>query len=183
MKRPLLLLVLLAGLQATAHAQKPRKPVPPPPPPPPIVRISEHREAARTPYEKLLLDEKSWPLAFRHAVDADTVILPKQVFQKQLEVSSNGVRLEISSAKDTMQVQKGVEGRLTSSYVKFSFYKVTVAKDVATLTDKETGKILKYKLFLNSAKTKIIKLQDLSTKELYLPAQYVGPMIMMPSGL
>lgn len=189
MKRILILLALSLGMHASALAQKSTKAPPPSPPPPPrpapLIRYEplktekEIREAKYTVYEKLWNDEKSWPLSFAHGLAGDTLIMPKQTFKKQLEIGNNGIRLETSSAKDTMRFTDGKPAWHSGNYVKYDFFKVKMVKDIAVLTDKETGKVLKFRLLLNSKKTKILKLQEVESKAIYTPAEYVGVTIMM----
>ncbi len=170
MKRFSILLVLAIGFWAPAVAQKPKRPVPPPP----VIRDIVRPVPKQTVYEKLLDTRDYANHAFAYTVDADTVILPDEVFRKQLEISSNGVRLEISSAKDTLRFTKGAEPPLFSHYVKYSFFDLKMTKDIAVLTNSETGEVRKYRLFLNPKKTKVTRMQDLATQEIYLPAEFKG---------
>jgi hypothetical protein len=177
MKRILILLFLATGFGSTAFAQKPKRSVPPPIiPPPPVIRKIEMMPAVpkQTLYEKLLNTEDYTTHAFAYTVTADTVLLPNETFRKQLEIGPNGVRLETASAKDTLRISKGAEMVFLSHYVKYTFYDMKIVKDVATLTDKESKEVRKYRLFLNKGKTKVTKMQDLATKEFYLPAESTG---------
>ena len=142
-------------------AQKKKGPVPPP--------AAEQRV-----YEKIFNTEAYTVFAFAYAVDADTVILPKEVYEKQLEIDRNGVRLEASLAKDTIRISKGIVADPNSHYAKYTSYGMKIVKDVAVLTESGTGKMAKFRLFLDAKKTKVIKLQDLATRDFYLPAEPKG---------
>ncbi len=159
--KPILLLALTFSCYTTAVAQKKKRLVPPP--------AAEQRV-----YEKIFNTEAYTVFAFAYVVDADTLILPGEVYEKQLETDRNGARLEASLAKDSLRISKGVRADPNSHYVQYTDCDVKIVKDVAVLTERKTGQVENFRLFLDAKKTRVIKLQDLSTKAFYLPAEPKG---------
>ena len=131
-----------------------------------------------------LLETPGPPLTFTWKLNADTLLPADAPFQKTLELSTSDATMRTRFQKEATELKKEIaapEGTVIaeSHYGKTIGFSTDLSKDVATLTNRETNEKLRFKLFLNKSRTKILKIQDLKTKEVYLPAAFEGPTIMM----
>ncbi len=185
MKKIILIFVLLSGLTVFGFAQKrtkiqrPKISVPPPPISPrviPAMPINQNKSAI----EKLLDTSTHPPLAFEWRLNADTTLLPKRVFCKHLEIDLLGAtRIENRISSDTLHIKIDHYSQPLSFYVNYEFYKTKLTGHTLVLKNKDTGNILTFELFLNKENNQIIKVQDVLTKEVYLPATFEGGAINM----
>ncbi|MBF8455596.1 hypothetical protein IV494_00240 [Kaistella sp. G5-32] len=179
--KKLLVLVLLVSLQQTAFGQKSKLKQKTPPPkiskvediPPPI------REIKQTIYEKLFDSSEHPPLAFEWRLDADTLLAKGGIYRKHLEIGSDSGRLNKYEASNDFQIRKDYAYDPLKQTYKLIFLDIKFDKNIIITTDKKTGNVVKYKIFLNKAQTKVTKLENLKTKQIYSTGEFEGPTISM----
>lgn len=173
MKKTLVIL-LLTIFQTLVFAQKKptKKNVLPPPQ---IIRVVEKPTPPvpkENPYQAII--KKDEPLAFHWTIEKDSVLAPKMVFEKALDISDSYVDQRIMTTKDSLIIQKGKENLAFTHYVQSNYSTYTIKDNILILTDKKIGTISKFKMTLDAKKTKIAQIQDITTKEIYKPTQFEG---------
>lgn len=119
------------------------------------------------------------PLAFLWQLNADTLLKKGDVFREMISFPGNAV-LNRFMADDSITLQKSSEEdyAVTRRFVSFSgedtTFNIIEDKGMLVLENVETHKTKRYKVVLDKARKKILKLQDTITGRIYLPTPFEG---------
>ncbi|NQX43329.1 hypothetical protein HQN84_31055 [Pedobacter steynii] len=185
LKRVFILAIFLASFCLVTTAQVKSKPLFLPPK---ILKIDvDSRELALASSPLLKLIDRAGqesPLAFAWQLNADTLIKAKDVFREAIEFDG-GATIRQAMAIDTVSLQKSskpdyeVRRNFYSFSTNLAVYEVSQKKGKQILVlEKANSKDKHYfKVFLDKAAKKILKIQNLSTGRFYLPVPFEGPSI------
>lgn len=119
------------------------------------------------------------PLAFLWQLNADTVLKKGDVFREMISFPGTAV-LNRFMADDTTALKRSTdkEYKVTSRFVSFSgestSFNITEDKGMLILESPETHVKKHFKVVLDKARKNIVKLQDVETGRIYLPAPFEG---------
>jgi len=169
----------LIAIQLVAAAQtKKRKSLRPPKMIAPVA-VTEVNPGAGPIIKILEQGEDGIPLAFQWQLNADTVLKSGDVFRETISFSGGAV-LSSFMADDTTALKKSTdkEYRVTNRFVSFSgktdAFNVTEENGILVLEHPETHEKLRYKVYLDKTRKKIIKIENLNTHRIYQPAEFEG---------
>lgn len=124
-------------------------------------------------------DDDGIPLAFLWQLNADTLLKKGEVFREMISFPGKAV-LNCLMADDSITLEKKSEKAydVTRRFVSFSgkdtTFNIIEDKGMLVLENVETHKTKRYKVALDKARKKILKLQDTITGRIYLPAPFEG---------
>lgn len=119
------------------------------------------------------------PLAFQWQLNADTVLKKGDVFRETIAFPG-GAELNSFMADDSTTLKKSAEKeyKVTSRFVSFSgesaSFSITEDKGMLILERPDTHVKKRYKVVLDRARKRIIRMEDMETHRVYLPATFEG---------
>jgi len=119
------------------------------------------------------------PLAFQWQLNADTVLKKGDVIRETIAFSGGAI-LNLFMADDATTLKKSTdkEYKVTSRFVSFSGetagFNVTEENGILILEHPENHEKKRYKATLDKARKKIISLENIETRKIYLPAPFEG---------
>lgn len=168
-----------------------KKPKTKPPPPPKYTPLKPTEPAFKNEIEKILF--KDSPQSFAWKIDADAGNIPSgTLFKERVRLDlrndftkfSIKARINFEYTTDALELKTGadIEELLIKSALIFKDYSVTADKDILVLTNAKTKETERFKVFLDKARKKILKLQNLKNQMIYVPAEteYPAPSIISP---
>lgn len=122
--------------------------------------IERKKQLIPSVYEKLL-SEKT--LTFKWEVEDNTELKENDIIKKKIDIDIKESTISTEETSFPMVYDSRFD---YETLTKFQYYKVKIEKDTVILTN-DDGIYAKYKLILDTEKTKIVKIQDINTKEVY----------------
>ncbi|MFX1707180.1 hypothetical protein PV783_24645 [Chitinophaga sp. CC14] len=163
-------------LMAAAQTKKSKSSQPKIKPPTAITETLSGRGPIITIIER---GDEGIPLAFLWQLNADTVLKKGDVFREMISFPGTAV-LNRFMADDTTALKRSTdkEYKVTSRFVSFSgentSFSMTEDKGMLILESPETHLKKQFKVVLDKARKNIVKLQDVETGHIYLPAPFEG---------
>jgi hypothetical protein len=179
----LTLLFAFLGLSARAQVKSKRLLLPPK-----IVKpVYESEKPASDSAPILKLIEKAAqeaPLAFAWQLNADTLVKAKDLFREIIEFDG-GATVRKAMAIDTVRIKKTAEAGadVRQNFLSFSTslaaYDISQqkGKPILVLANTRSDEKLYFKVFLDKAAKKILKIQNLSNGRFYFSVPFEGPTI------
>lgn len=127
------------------------------------------------------------PLAFVWQLNADTLVKEKDLFRELIEFDGGGATFRRSTVIDTVRLKKSsaADYNVLRNFYTYSgslaSYDISQQKGKPMLVflNPKSNEKLYFKVFLDKAGKKILKIQNVSSKRFYLPTAFEGPTISM----